>query len=177
MKTFLKILITALISLLVIGCKDDPAPLPCEIGEEHFNNAGSSLAELSGENFQGESVFTLDDEERMDFFISRFSLDQCYTSDLISIPNIGLKVLDTMYLEGNEEISYIIKSSQTELVSEKKINSNESSWILIESVNMDSTELIGEFHLEMVDEISSGSGILGAVTFDKGQFFSVKRGL
>lgn len=175
MKHLLQTFLLLSMVLLTVSCQEDFSDLPCEIADEHFNNAGSILAEIEEDNFLGESVYTTNEDGTIDFYISRFSLNQCYTSDLIILPSISMMVGDTTYLQSNLAVDYEIKSSRDTIIGDKRINPNSISWLLVKEINMEETELRGEFYLEFIDDDSPDSSITGEVIIDNGQFFSVLR--
>lgn len=152
------------------GCKDELIVLPCEVGEEHPYNGGSILANVNGEDFQGKAVFNKNDDGSFKVSMSRFSLDQCYTSDLIFIPSFEWALNDTSYFDLTSGIVYQIFEGQNALVEQKKIFGN-NNWMLLRTINMDTTEIRGDFRFRFVDENSAEDIAIGSVEFEEGQFF------
>jgi len=164
-------LILSILILSLIGCKDDPIVLPCEIAEEHPYNGGTVLADVDGEGFMGESVFHKNEDGSFDLYFSRFSFDQCYTSDLISIPSVELILNDTSYINLLEGVTYEIKEGRDPVVGNKIIEGVEN-WVYLRETNIDTTELRGDFRLIFIDAGSDPASSTGSVVFENGQFFS-----
>lgn len=160
--------------LCVFGCKDEPIVLPCEIAEEHFNNGGTVLADVGDEGFMGESVFQKNGDGSFNIYISRFSFDQCYTRDLIMIPSVELLLNDSVYLDTSLEAEYEMRDGRESIIGNKKLATGEN-WFYLTELNMDTTELRGDFHLNFDDQDSHPSAPTGKVVFENGQFFSEKR--